>query len=191
MKPLITFITPTIGRGTLDRAIKSVHNQTLALWKHIIIIDEPSFEYTSNDSNTTVLKLDQKLGDGINGAGLVRNEGMKLVTTPWIGFIDDDDRLDPHYVEWLQQYSEQLPDMDAIIFRMFSPRNGGIIPRIGIYEIFPTFVGISFAIKKSAIEKYGGWSANDSSEDYMFLNEFKTKGGKFQIVDDVAYYTRH
>ena len=45
-----------------------------------------------------------KLGkvNNIHGsAGFVRNIGMSLVKTPWIGFLDDDDKLLPNYVESL------------------------------------------------------------------------------------------
>ena len=39
-----------------------------------------------------------KLGNDINGAGLVRNKGIEIASTPWVCFLDDDDTFTPDYI---------------------------------------------------------------------------------------------
>ena len=39
MSQSITFIIPTIGRNTLEKAIQSIENQSINEWKIIVIFD--------------------------------------------------------------------------------------------------------------------------------------------------------
>ena len=95
---MITFIIPTIGRNTLINTIKSLQNQTNMNWNAIIIFDgiKSNLKHI-NYPNINIIEIEKK-GQSINSAGNVRNEGIKLVKTPWVGFVDDDDILMNNYV---------------------------------------------------------------------------------------------
>lgn len=95
--PEVTIVIPTIGRPTLERAVTSVYNQTVAP-KLLIMFDE------------------QK-----QGATITRNRAISLVDTEWVGFLDDDDLLDEHYCEWLVEY-----DTDVVVFKMRQKELGDI-----------------------------------------------------------------
>ena len=73
----LTIVIATIGRPELMRAINSVKAQTV-----------PTQMVVETD-------IDRR------GAGPTRNLALKRVTSPWVGFCDDDDELDEHYHEWL------------------------------------------------------------------------------------------
>ena len=94
----ITFIIPTIGRSTLRRTLQSLQDQTNQNFKCIVVFDGIDPTITVDDNRFKIIKTN-KLGQGRNSAGLVRNEGMKLVNTEWIGFVDDDDTLSNTYVD--------------------------------------------------------------------------------------------
>lgn len=99
---MITFIIPSINRPTLQRTIDSLLNQTSPNWRAIVVFDGVD-GITFEDERIIVLRINKTGLEGPkNGqSGLVRNEGIKLVKTDWIGFLDDDDSLDKNYVKTL------------------------------------------------------------------------------------------
>jgi glycosyltransferase involved in cell wall biosynthesis len=87
----ITFIIPSINRDTLTNSVNSLLKQTNKNWKCIIVFDGVEGIKFDDDRIKTinVNKLGKK-GQGHGNAGLVRNEGIKICETEWIGFLDDD-----------------------------------------------------------------------------------------------------
>ena len=81
-----------------------------------------------------------------NHAGRVRNAGIKLAITPWIGFVDDDDTLDNMYVSNLKSHLEQ-ENPEVIIFRM-DYKDGKNLPPPGEKVFKVAEVGISFCFRK-------------------------------------------
>jgi len=136
----ITFIIPSIGRDTLRRTLDSLLAQTIPNWNAIVVFDgiEPTIE--SPDPRIQLMKTPKK-----GNAGFVRNEGIKVATTEWIGFVDDDDTLTPNYVEC---FNWEKQNADAILFRMKTP-DGKILPVPGDTEFKFMEVGISFCYKRT------------------------------------------
>jgi glycosyltransferase involved in cell wall biosynthesis len=158
---VITFIIPSINRESLTQSINSLINQTNPNWRCIIIYDGVDGKLF-NDPRIETINID-KIGSKsfTHGmSGLVRNEGLKLCKTEWIGFLDDDDTLHPDYVNTLfSKYYE----LDFIIWRMkFS--DGLVIPRTD--KISFGDVGISIAYKN----KYG---------QFDYVNFFKRHDTQF------------
>ena len=186
MKKGITFIIPSINRPTIKESINSLIQQTNSNWECVVVydgVDGPLFE----DERIRTIKIDKTGGnDNIHGmSGLVRNAGIKMVDTEWVGFLDDDDTLDHEYVETLlRKYSEY----DAVLFRM-RYANGLIIPQISDSRLYFGNVGISFCykIKESPLL----FDSNRNGEDFDMVDKLQKSVDKFTVADEILYNVNH
>jgi hypothetical protein len=193
-QPIITFILPTIGRNHLIKSIYSVYSQTISNWNLLIIFD--GIKSTINnpklikDKRIKILTNNCKLGQikpNHNNAGKVRNFGFGYInSSEWIGFIDDDDLLEPFYIESLIKEADN--DVELIIFKMRHSRNKNlIVPPNNCTTIIKNKVGISFCFKRKLLEKYNLKFVNDENEDYLFLMELLKLGIKYKISNKITY----
>ena len=184
---MITFIIPSLNRPTLQRTIDSLINQTNPNWKAIVVFDGVD-GITFEDERITTLNINKTGLEGPkNGhSGLVRNEGIKLVDTDWIGFLDDDDSLDKNYVKTL---FEKYQKYDFVVWRMVY-ENGFILPPISMNDLVFARVGISFCYKKNIFKELL-FSQNRDGEDFDFLMGLKKQSNKFIITPEVMYKVRH
>jgi len=183
---MITFIIPSLNRPTLNRTVNSLLEQTNPNWKAIVIYDGVQGEKFEDERIKTVFIDKTGLVGPNNGqSGLVRNEGIKLVDTEWIGFLDDDDSLDKDYVKTL---SEKYTKYDFVLWRMVY-QNGHILPPFTINDLVFARVGISFCYKN----KFEGlmFPHNRDGEDFDFLMELKNRSKNFIITPEVYYKVRH
>jgi glycosyltransferase involved in cell wall biosynthesis len=165
--------------------------QTVRAWKAIIVFDGCS----PTDKELIALLVDdrflclriQKTGI-VNYAGFVRNIGLSQVTTPWVGFVDDDDMITANYIERLQEEIAYTPSADVILFRM--AYLGRVIPALQHYSITCCDVGISFAYKRELIDEDFVFQPSNI-EDYQLLKMMETKGKCIVISPYVTYLVRH
>jgi hypothetical protein len=193
---LITFIIPTINRIRLFLTIKSLLSQKINNWKAIIIFDgcrptNSDLINLLNDNRFLYFSIN-KLGiikDITHGAaGFVRNIGMNLVTTPWIGFIDDDDILLPNYTSSLVEELNITPNVDLITFRMID--NKIIIPQSYTNDIEHGNIGISFCYKTKLFRE-GFKFIQSEKEDYDLINSVKNAKKKIIISPYITYIVRN
>ena len=102
--PAVTVIVPgyDVGPWAVD-ALDSLRSQTLEDWV-AILIDDASTDHTgaifdeaaAADPRFRVLHHAAR-----TGLGAARNTGLDLVDTPFVAFLDADDRLTPHALERL------------------------------------------------------------------------------------------
>jgi glycosyltransferase involved in cell wall biosynthesis len=186
IKNKITFIIPSLNRETLTKSVNSLLNQTNPNWKCIIVydgVDGLSF----NDERIITIKVNKL---GINGdvhgqSGLVRNHGIKMVDTEWIGFLDDDDTINPNYVEvLLSNYNK----FDFIVWRM-GYQNGLILPEITRNDLVFGGVGISISYKNKFSNLL--FDNNRDGEDFDFLMKLKKLTDNWIITPEVYYNVRH
>ena len=186
MEPIINFIIPSLNRFTIVRTINSLLSQSNPNWKCIIVydgVDGAQF----NDERIKIIKIDKTglIGPNNGQSGLVRNEGIKLVDTEWIGFLDDDDTIHPNYVETLQK---KYNDYDFIVWRM-KYENGRIIPEPNRTDLVFTRVGISFCYKNIFKDLF--FDNNRDGEDFDFLKKLESLTNKWTITPEVYYNVRH
>ena len=189
ISPLITFIVPTINRVTLGRTLASIQQQTVEHWKAIVIFDGCETNEIVTDERIHYMSI-PKTGSKHkkrNTAGHVRNHGMRLVDTPWIGFVDDDDMITPKYVEHLVKELEMTPTADLILFRMVD--NDQIIPSAACSEIKQSQVGISFAMKTDLV-KEGFLFVQSSVEDYTIVKKIEASNKKIVLSPHICYLVR-
>jgi glycosyltransferase involved in cell wall biosynthesis len=193
---IITFIIPTINRNTLSNTLLSLLDQTFPNWRCIIIFDgcEPKdislLSLLDNDKRFLYFSIN-RLGTEQaihNSAGFVRNIGMNLVKTPWIGFVDDDDILLPNYIEKFMEEFTITPFCDVILFRMVQQNR--IIPSYEQKNIVEGDVGISFVCKTSLIQE-GYLFTQSIIEDFTFLKKLELAGKKIILSPYTTYLVRN
>jgi len=186
MKNEITFIIPSINRPTLTRSVESLLNQTNPNWKCIIIydgVDGLNFE----DKRIKSIKIEKNgiIGGYHGQSGLVRNHGLALCDTNWIGFLDDDDTLHPDYVNLL---FEKYSDYDFVVWRM-KDSSGEIRPRFDYKDLIFGNVGISFCYKNKFENLI--FDSNCEGEDFVFLTKLTELSSNYIITPEVYYNIRH
>lgn len=193
MSKLITFILPTIGRLSIINTIQSLKRLKTDLWECIIIFDgvkNTILPTLKQDRRFRIFEID-KLGGAPNHSGLVRNYAFPFVSTPWIGFIDDDDTLSPYYIDnLLEEIKIQSDQLDTILFRMIY-RNKMILPNKDDMDIKEGHVGISFCFKRELLHEYPELQFENSSiEDFLFLQNIKNHDLKIVLSPYICYYVK-
>lgn len=197
----IYFIIPTIGRISLYNAIDSILNQTNSNWKLLIIFDNnfnkmKKFNQEYNDNRITFINEDtiKKNNNkrGYGRAGLIRNTGLDYICYEdysYVGFLDDDDRLSPNYIDNLEKelYINQSINTQVIIFRL----NIGIkiYPRPFDNTFEECFVGISFCLKKEIADEFRfdyGYM-----EDYKLLDKLRQNNKTIIISKFLNYFCKN
>lgn len=185
MSEVITFIIPTIGRNTLERTINSLILQTNPNWRAIVIFDGVKSK-SFNDNRIICISIEKKgiIGRHNGESGFVRNVGLKMVDTEWIGFVDDDDTLNSKYVATLfDKYSNK----DVVLWRMITP-DGLVIPRYDNNNLVFGNVGISFCYRNKYNDLY--FETQRSGEDLDLFIKLIKKTNNYVISDEVYYNVR-
>ena len=198
----ITFIIASTYRSSIKDTLASLSRQTLPNWLAIVVFNDVLSSETYYDpiSNLPMfVSLDTtnlhskvcfqylQLNSSSNCAGRVRNEAIKLVHTPWVGFVDDDDTLDDRYVENLLQERQISPEADVVVFRM---TNGvALFPPALHQNLYINSVGISFAARTALFDIIS--FAPSNAEDYYFLHEVRALGRPILLSAHVMYYIKN
>jgi glycosyltransferase involved in cell wall biosynthesis len=188
----VTVIIPSIGRKTITRTLNSLISQTNPNWLAAVGFDglkkEAVSDLTVQDPRISYFFL-PKVGGGLNHGGSVRNVLLDFAATEWVCFLDDDDTFRPDYIEKLQELANQ--DYDVVMFRMsYDPSDTNVIPRLGIQKPMIMQTGISFAVRKSFLDKHSLRFFNSGAEDFMLLLAIEQKGGKFHFSPHITYNIR-
>lgn len=186
MEPFITFIIPSLNRSTITRTVDSLLNQTNPNWNAIILYDGVVGTVFDDERIKTLDIPKTGLVGPANGqSGLVRNVGIKMVKTEWIGFLDDDDTIHPNYVKTL---NEKYLNNDFVVWRM-KYQNGLIVPPLFSNDLFFGGVGISFCYKNKFDNLL--FDNNRDGEDFDFLMKLKSLTNKWVITPEILYNVRH
>lgn len=189
INPIITFIIPTIGRESLILTIDSLFAQTNENWNALIIFDNMTPNIKVNDPRVNILEYKNRKFKYENNAGHVRNFGLNHVKTQWVGFVDDDDTIDKHYITRLEKDKENHPAVDCVIFRMVD--NQIILPEINDKMFYKNFVGISFAINYKVYKETKIKFKSELCEDFKFLDEMRRNKFKILISKHINYYVKN
>lgn len=184
---LITFVIPSLNRDTLSTSVESLLNQTNENWRCVIVYDGIK---GMDFSDTRIKTIDStKLGSMAHyggESGLVRNVGIALSNTDWIGFLDDDDTLDKNYVQTL---FDKYLDYDFVVWRMIFS-DGTIMPPVESDEIIWERVGISFCYNQKKLSKIF-FDSSVRGEDYFFLEKMKNISQNYTVAGEILYKVRH
>ncbi len=196
IKPEISIILPTYNRFKyIDRAIKSILNQTFKNWELIIIDDGSNEDKTYKlvkdyiNKNTNIRYIYQSNMK----QSIARNVGIKLANSNYVCFIDSDDEYKSVYL------SERL---DFITKNNYDLIHGGIDVQgnqyisdkndnsklISISESI-SFGGTIFA-KRQVLKSLGGFNENlEYAEDSDIIERATNKYNVGKI--SIASYVYH
>jgi glycosyltransferase involved in cell wall biosynthesis len=185
MKPGITVVIPSIPprQKMLTRALRSVSAQR-------------------RKADVVVTQIDN---DKV-GAALNRDRGLAQVETEWVAFLDDDDELYSHHLEFLYDHAIET-DAD-LVYPWFDVGSGGTDP-------FPQFEGrpwsnenphqipITFLVKTEVAKEIGGFSGgwndtgatddlgNRAGEDWHFTMKLVEAGHKIVHLNERTWIWHH
>ncbi len=127
--PVVTVIVPGYDVGPYaSEALDSLRAQTLTAWT-AILVDDASTDGTgaifdaaaADDPRFTVVRHATR-----RGLGAARNTGLDLVRTPFVAFLDADDRYTPHALERLVGTVERTGSEFAVgAYVRLRPREDG------------------------------------------------------------------
>jgi hypothetical protein len=173
--PKVSVITPTISgrREMLLEARRSVFRQTFPSIEHLCEIDT----------------------DGI-GAGFMRNQIAKRAKGEWLVFLDDDDLLDPQFVELHLEHAEATgADLVYSICRLpadyvwWKPRveefDEAELRREG-----GNYIPVTVLLRRSAFEKAGGFDVSGPLDDWNLWIALLDSGAKFAFLPCVCWTYR-
>ncbi|WP_246159730.1 glycosyltransferase family 2 protein [Microbacterium rhizomatis] len=128
-RPAVTVIVPGFDVGDYAaEALDSLRAQTMPDWT-AILIDDASDDATgdifeeaaADDARFRVVHHDRR-----RGLGAARNTGLDLVETPFVGFLDADDRMTPRALERLVgTVAASGSDLAAGAYVRLRPEPGG------------------------------------------------------------------
>ncbi len=117
MTEKISIIIPAYNASaTIDRCLTSLLNQNIRETYQIIVLNDGSTDNTltklekyKNDKRVTIIN---KLN---TGASDTRNQGLKLVKSEYVTFVDADDYVETDYLEsLLKQYVKNNCDLSIV-----------------------------------------------------------------------------
>ncbi len=179
----VTVVIPSIGRPTIDGALRSLQAQTNPNWRALVI-------YDGSDANPTVkdTRIDIIHNEKTGSAGATRNSAIPKIQTEWVAFLDDDDALAPDYVEKLLKTAREVTNADIIVFRM-RYNDGRILPEPGSGSVLRlAHVGISFAIRKKTFSEVLFKPIN--AEDFYLLRDAFNLGKTIVLSEYLGYAVR-
>lgn len=173
----ISVLTPSFNSGKfIERAIRSVQNQSYSEWEHIIV------DGGSNDETVKILEKHPHLKwltEPDRGQSDAMNKAFRISTGDLIVYLNADDEFEPDTFEFVVKYFQERPDCMLLVgnlFQIFPDQKFEITPSSDLIQILtpwpPRFPlnPLSYFYKREVQEKIGNFPvANHFSMDYWFL----------------------
>lgn len=190
-------ILPTIGRGSLADAIKSVIDQTWKSWTLMVVFDRGRVDgdfmrqFRAEFDETRINWCNLYPGETVNNwSGTdARNLAIDSGTSPWIAYIDDDDRWMNDHLETFVQMTKNGHDMlhtrgAMVQYRRRCPRRKERIRRRVSYHDEPMTVGMAHT--RALFNRTCRWQPVDN-HDHILWSEMIGAGGRPLTNSKVTY----
>lgn len=190
-------ILPTIARESLDDAIDSVLAQTWADFALVVVFDREHVtaewiqEFCVNYDDGRIMWCNLYPGENVNNwSGTdARNLAIESSNSPWIAYIDDDDRWMPEHLETLVEMTDSRCDMlhtrgAMVQYRRRHPGRSERVRRRVSYHDDPTTVGMAHT--RELFKKTNGWQPVDN-HDHVLWSDMKRAGGQPMMNTKVTY----
>ncbi len=204
---LISIVIPTYKRPKeLDRAIKSVINQTYKNLEIIVIDDNCKFPDVRQETENVISKYSNviyiKNSENLGGSG-ARNVGINIAKGDYIAFLDDDDEFLPDKIEKQKKLYDQLDkegkNVGIIYCYANMIRNGKIVKiskkdlqGIPLAEHMIECIAATswWLCKKKVLKKIGCFDSMSSHQDAGLILKLLANGYEVYRVPEVLlnYY---
>jgi len=190
-QPFATFIIPSLGRPSLQKAIKSIQDQDDGDWQAIVSFDHLPPSEMPDDQRISAYRFDggESSREGYRSRpGAVRNHVVKYVKTDWIAFLDDDDIISPDY---LRRLKADARDNDVVVFRMMYPDMVRFLPKPGlrVEKMGIGCLGIGYAVRKHVFDKH--FFRPGRGADWGLIRDLRKSKMKIKFSDYVTYFIRY
>lgn len=126
------------------------------------------------DKNVEILAL---LDNKKRSIGLKRDALVQSARGDYLAFLDDDDHIEPNYVEEIYNCIETNPDADVIVFNQQSTINGG--------NPFVVKFGIEYENEEAGYDEAGVWK--DITRKPFHICVWKTTLAQSERFPDASY----
>lgn len=173
--PRVSVITPTIPEREkfLSEARESVARQTHPNTDHIVGVDTSHI-----------------------GQGFLRNELARKSTAEWLVFLDDDDLLDPEFIELHLAHAQAThSDLVYSVCRLPSKYRGWA-PRAAEFDEallrLPTgnYIPVTVLVRRELFNQVGGFKVSGSLDDWNLWLDLLNIGAKFSYLPCVLWSYR-
>ena len=213
--PSVSFVIPTHDRpGYLRDSVRSIRSQQMEALEIIVVDDgseEPARQLFEHDPFFSDVVW--RRHDRARGPGCARRTGVDAASGRYIGFVDDDDVLEPHYLETAVAVLDANPPVglfccDATLIdpsgatvqggRTFNSINAAIkryplvsgLRTLGEIFEFPT-LGMGFLVRRAVFDRVA-YPAGRRLEDYEFQLDVAASGfGVYYCHQPLARYRLH
>lgn len=202
--PKISFVMPTKNRGQIiEKAIKSIIDQTIKDWELIIVDDHGDADDKTeqivksfNDERLKYYRMPENWSGGIVEA---RNFGNQLASAPVIAVADSDDINKPERAKLIVEAFEcENCDVFYSQIEIYNEATGNLTDRrAGKYPVrkfdlkdmkeYNPIPHGSVAYKTELVLDFPYNSFFKISEDYDLLTRLAKAGKKFYFCDQVTY----
>lgn len=202
--PIITIVIPVYNRSQLVvRTLDSILAQDYRPLQ-IIVVDNGSTDDTPAAIDAWAKKLEDKqlninvLSASRKGAAYARQQGVDMVTTPWIMHFDSDDTMRPGHLSRIIKGIKENPQADILGWNVVTHQlnNHHKVNRFYpnnpiINHIFHSSLSTQrYAVRTSLLREAGGWETDIAGwDDYvlgfklLLLNPVLVKLGSEITVD--------
>lgn len=108
MTNFVDVIIPTYNnQNTIKRAINSVIAQTYKYWRLIVVNDcstDNTKDIVESYNDERIILVNNEVN---SGAGISRQNGLKIAKSPYVTFLDSDDYLKPDFLEMCMRLAKQ------------------------------------------------------------------------------------
>lgn len=214
-EPLITIVVPAYNTGEyISECLESLLAQTIGLRRiKIIVIDDNSQDGTPEilkkyrtdyPEIITVISNRKNLGPGAS-----RNKGLKMVTTPFVAFVDSDDFVDKNAFKFLVSKMQKTDSQIGIYEFKYLSKSGKKYERNPSHRIFNmnrTLERWEYPIHPELIHALGasnklfetelisrsqvGFDEGKKFEDAYFSLKTMLEAERIYVTDKVTYWYR-
>jgi glycosyltransferase involved in cell wall biosynthesis len=194
---LISIIIPYYNRPIkLERALKSIENQTYKDFE-IIVVDDNSQKTPLNSTLKKVAYIKNQIN---RGPGYSRNVGLKIAKGDYVCFLDSDDYLHPLFFEkCLNKIQNCKSEISFVYSNTMLVSNEKEIDlwkkKITETKIIPSILCSGRSWSTSAclwnseiLRKHSGFIETRNWEDYAFDIEAATICNNIQYIEDPLLY---
>jgi GT2 family glycosyltransferase len=194
----VVVISYNYGRF-LRQAVESVLSQTRSA--PVLIMDDASTDETSRVVAELIAAGRGRIAahrQPVNlGLAETRNLAARLVTTPWLVYLDADDWLAPHYVERMETCLDADPGLAALTTDMFIVRGGrrpfrshARVPRHWSGLLRRNTIVQTSCIRRDVVLALDGYDASLHFEDWDFWIRVLKAGYRIGRVPGPHVYRR-
>ncbi|HXD05563.1 MAG TPA: glycosyltransferase family A protein, partial [Burkholderiaceae bacterium] len=209
-KPTVAVVIPFYnGSRWIERALRSVHEQTIAA-DELVIVNDGSDESERAILDELALRYGFRLLDKANGGqGSARNCGVECTTSEYICFLDQDDYFLPEHIEDLLGalpkkdlrfgflYADlMIADITGNIIYSHIVRDRGTHPKTSVVDMVRTDMFVlpsASVISRRAFAAVGGFDPQFTGyeDDDLFMRIFRAGYTNYYIEKPVTVWCVH